>query len=240
MKAYQVPVALRISDSYEIINFILKQHSLTITLIVCASRSDFLADLQGKHHRTLATQLANSDGSNDFLSPTLQQLATSRKVKLAFTPTLPHLRAYLAAFAPSTNQGPAWLQCHRPMLVILGLVDLHRQTSEHSAQGISRTLAIAVESARLAGMNLVLGEYYREGDNDEFNGFDDGATGDVNGPQQDPWAEQIPILTGSVRFGNDERLRTGSKVDVGKVLSRWCRFMTLDSMLPLESEMQPH
>ena len=242
MENYQAPVAIRLNDGHEFIDFILKQHNLIISLIICASRSDFLTGLQGKLQRA-HTQVPNLDKSSGFLAPILQVIATSRKVKLAFTPTLPHLRAYLAAFNPSVNHRAA-LDCHQPsflmpMLVILGLVDLHRPTSEHSAQGISRTLAIAVEAARLAGMKLALGEYYKQDGNDDINGIHDDAAGVSDRAQQDPWTEQIPILSGSIRFGNDERLRTGSIVDVGKVLGRWCRFVTLDTMLPRGSEIHP-
>ena len=242
MDDLQGPVAIRLVDSKELIDFVLK-HSLTSALICCTSRSDFLADLQGKLQRTPTTQLPNSDGSCDYLSPTLQILTTSRKIKLAFTPTLPHLRAYLTALLPPTDHKTAWIECHRescpmPMLVILGLVELHRASSEHSAQGISRTLAIAVEAARLAGMKLSLGEYYKEVDNDNNNGIHDGAAKIYDGGQQDPWTEQIPVLSGSVRFGHNEGCR-GTTVSVRKVLGRWCRFVTLDTMLPVELEMQP-
>lgn len=228
MANLQAPVAIQLVDSYEIVDFILK-YNLTATLICCACRSDFLADLQGKLN------------SNALLSPTLQLLATSRKVQLAFTPTLPHLRAYLAALNLRTNHNVAWLDCPQPrflkqILVILGLVNLHRPSSEHSAQGISRTLAIAVEAARLAGVKLVLGEFCEKVNNEEVNGIHDGATGNSNWVQQDQWTEQIPILSGSVRFGNNEGLRTGSTVNVGKVLGRWCRFVTLDTILPGESQ----
>lgn len=244
MENRQTPVAIRLIDSIEIIDFIFK-HNLTTTLICCASRSDFLAHLQGKLQRMPTTQLPTSNGGCDFLSPTLQLLATSRKIKLAFTPTLPHLRAYLAASHPPRTHATAWLDCQQasflmPMLVILGLVDLHRPTSEHSAQGISRTLAIAVESARLAGMKLAFGEYYRGVDNNDIDGIHDGVTGVLDRAQQDPWTEQIPILSGSVRFGNNEELRTGSTVNVGKVLGRWCKFVTLDTILPGEPETQHH
>lgn len=246
METPQAPVAVRFGDSTEIIDFILQKYNLTTTtLIVCASRVDFLADLQSKLQRTRTAQGSNPDGSSDLLSPTLQLLATSRKVQLAFTPTLSHLRAYLTAFNPATNDKSARLDCHHPtyvmpMLVVLGLVDLHRPSSEHSAQGISRTLAIAVEAARLAGMKLAIGEYYKKDDNDDINGIRDSANGFFDGTQQDPWTEQIPILSGSVRFGNNEGLRTGSTVDVRKVLGRWCRFVTLDTMPPCELEKQPH
>lgn len=244
MDNFQGPVAIRLVDSKEIIDFVLK-HNLTISLICCASRSEFLADLQGKLQRTPTTQRPNSDGSCDFLCPTLQLLATSRKIKLAFTPTLPHLRAYLTALLPPTDHRTAWIDCHRPsclmpMLVILGLVELHRASSEHSAQGISRTLAIAVEAARVAGMKLALGEYYKEVDNDNNNGIHiNGAAEGYDGAQQDPWTRAIPVLSGSVRFGSNEGLCTGTAVNVGQVLGRWCRFVTLDTMLPVELEPQP-
>lgn len=243
MESLQAPVAIQLVNSHEILDFILTKN-LTTTLIFCVSRSDYLADLLGKLQGTPTTQWSTLDRGYDFLSPTLQLLATSRKIKLAFTPTLPHLRAYLAAFNSSTKHGAAWLQCRQssfpmPILLILGLVDLHRPTNEHSAQGISRTIAIAVESARLAGLKLVIGEYHKGADNSDVNGFHEGMTGVSDRATQGPWAEQIPILSGSVRFGNNEELRTGSTVDVGRVLERWCKFVTLDTMLPGESETLP-
>ena len=243
MENLQEPVAVQLVDSHEILDFIFTKN-LTTALIPCVSRSDYLADLLGNLHRTPPSQWSTSDGGCDFLSPSLQLLAASRKVKLAFTPTLPHLRAYLAAFNPSTKYGAAWLQCRQssfpvPILLILGLVDLHRPTNEHSAQGISRTIAIAVESARLAGLKLVIGEYHKGADNNDVNGFHEGVTGVSDRATQDPWAEEIPILSGSIRFGNNEELRTGSTVDVGRVLKRWCKFVTLDTMLPGESETLP-
>lgn len=245
------PVAIRFMSSIEIIDCILKQYNFTITVIVCASRSAFLADLQDELHSTHSTLLQKPHERSDhlaphtLLSPTLRLLAASRMVHLAFIPTLPHLRAYLAALKAPTNPSGASRQCHQPnsrraMLVILSLVDLHRSTSEYSAQGISRTLAIAVEAARLAGLKLVLGERYMEDDNEDIDGVNDGATGAVNTAQQKPWTEQIPILSGSVRFGNGEGLRAGRAVNVGKVLGRWCRFVTMDTILPRESDILIH
>lgn len=244
MESLHAPVAIQLVDSREILDFIFMKN-LTTTLICCVSRSDYLADLQAKLQGTPTTRLPTLDGGCDFSSPTLQVLATSRKVNLAFTPTLPHLRAYLATFNSSTNQVAAWLQCRQssfpmPILLILGLVDLHRSTNEHSAQGISRTIAIAVEAARLAGLKLIFGEYHKGADNNDVNEIHEGVTGFSNRVAQDPWTEQIPLLSGSVRFGNNEELRTGSTVDVGNVLGRWCKFVTLDTMLPAQSEKQPH
>lgn len=251
MEHDRTPVAIRFISSIEIIDCILKQDNVTISLIVCASRSAFLEDLQGELHGTHSTHLPESHKRSNYmsphtlLSPTLRLLATSRMVRLAFIPTLPHLRAYLAALKAPTYPSRPSLQCHQPnsrraMLVILSLVDLHRSTIEYSAQGISRTLAIAVETARLAGLKLVLGERYTEDNTDDVDRVNESATGAVNTAQRNPWTEEIPVLSGSVRFGNGKGLRAGRTINVGNVLGRWCRFVTMDTIFPRESDILLH
>jgi hypothetical protein len=245
MQHHQSPVAVRLTEYAEIIDFILKQNNVATTMIICATRASFLADIQAEVQRIEPTPLLNSPGQGDsglphsFLSPVLQVLATSRMIHLAFAPTLPHLRAYLAVFSTTKNGKAASLHCHqstsrRSMLVILDLVAIHRSTSEYSAQGLSRTLAIAVEAARLGGMNLALAEHYKGDNDDSSSGINDAARRAVNDAQQGPWKEQVPILSGSIRFGNDEGLWAGKTIDVGKVLGRWCGFVTLDKMIPVE------
>lgn len=239
MGGYRSPVAIQLLNSAQIIDFVLKQTTIITTIVVCASRSAFLARLQGELQEQLSTPPTNTDEGNDnllsstFLFPSLHLLATSRRVHLAFTPTLPHLRAYLAAFnAPKTPTTAPFEDQSMSMLLILSLVDLHRSTSEYSAQGISRTLAIAVEAAELAGMKLVLGEYSREENQEDVGGEHvDGRLGASSSARQDLWEEQIPILSGSIRFRNDEGLRLGRTVSLGRVLGRWCRFVTMDTII---------
>ena len=101
------------------------------------------------------------------------------------------------------------------MLVIWGLASLHRSTVEDSAQGLCRTLAAAVETAKGNGQRLVLAE--------EGIALDGGV-----GSSGDPWEEQVPLLSGSVRFGGEERVWAGRTVEVRKVVGRWCRFVTID------------
>jgi hypothetical protein len=245
MHDHQSPVAVRLTNYAEIIDFIVKQNNVPTTMIICAARASFLADLHAEMQRREPTTLLNLPEKDDsfsphsFLSPILQVLATSRMIHLAFAPTLPHLRAHLAVFSTNKNGKAASLHCRqstsrRSMLVILDLVAIHRSTSEYSAQGLSRTLAIAVEAARLGDMNLALAEHYKGDNDDSSSGINDGARRAVNDAQQSPWKEEVPILSGSVRFGNDEGLWAGKTVDVGKVLGRWCRFVALDKMIPVE------
>ena len=103
------------------------------------------------------------------------------------------------------------------MLAIWGLASLHRSTAEHSAQGISRSLAAAAETAELNGQRLVLAEPMALGGDVE----DDGGVGEGG----DPWREQVPLLSGSVRFGEEERVWAGKTVEVKGVVGRWCRFV---------------
>ena len=105
------------------------------------------------------------------------------------------------------------------MLAIWGLASLHRSTAEHSAQGLSRTLAAAVETAKVNGQRLVLAEASTSDGDVEDEGAGSGG---------DPWREQVPLLSGSVRFGGEERVWAGRTVEVRKVVGRWCRFVTID------------
>ena len=103
----------------------------------------------------------------------------------------------------------------RPMLAVWGLVGLHRLTGEYSAQGLSRSLGAAVERAEGCGQRLVLGE-------EEAGSVDGGGVGGGGG---DPWREQVPLLSGSVRFGGEDRVWAGKTVEVKRVVGRWCRFV---------------
>lgn len=239
MEGHRSPVAIRSNRFVETIDFILKQNIPT-TIIICATRSTFLTDLQEELQRTGIDPLSNSRDHGDLLfthpllSPTLNLLATSKRVHLVFTPTLAHLRAYLSAFA--TKSRATSPQCHEPssgvsLLVMLSLVALHRPTSEYSAQGLSRTLAIAVETASLTNMKLVLVENYTDDENGDVGGLNGLATRALNRAQQDLWKEQVPILSGSIRVGNGKGIWAGRTVDVGKVLGRWCKFGVMEDMI---------
>ena len=96
------------------------------------------------------------------------------------------------------------------------MANLHRSTAEHSAQGLSRSLAAAVEAAKFNGQRLVLAESTTLSGEVEYEGI---------GSAGDPWKEQVPLLSGSVRFGGEGRLWAGKTVEVQRVVARWCRFV---------------
>ena len=98
----------------------------------------------------------------------------------------------------------------------------HRSTAEYSAQGLSRTLAVAVESASLAEQRLVLAEAKIQNIGEQYG---DSEAFDVT--FENPWKEQVPVLSGSIRFGGEDRLWAGKTIEVGHVLARWCRFVKL-------------
>ena len=151
--------------------------------------------------------------------PTIHLIAKSSSVTLAFVPTVAHLRAYVATlYLPTPSPALADARpkgSQYPMLAVWGMADLHRSTAEHSAQGLSRSLAVVVEAASRNGQRLVLAEA-RALDDEEGEG------------EGDPWREQVPLMSGSVRFGGEDRVWAGKTVEVARVVRRWCRFVRVD------------
>lgn len=234
LTAPMCPIALPPMLCTELVNYVLFRHRSPTTLIICSTRESFLEDLQACIKSTRPqTQSEDLDedlsaSSHHLLIPTIHQIALSRTINLAFTPTLPHLRAYLAAYdvPPVCNSTLSPADSRVPILAIWGMATLHRSTFEHSAQGLSRTLAIAVEAATQAGQNLVLAESSRSGSRD------DNATDDIlNFAADNPWKEQVPLLSGSVRFAGEDRAWAGRTIEVGRVMARWCKFTRTDNLI---------
>ena len=111
-----------------------------------------------------------------------------------------------------------------PTLALLNSISLHRSTTEHSAQGLSHTLAIGVEAANRAEMQLIIAESRKIDDSDSSVDVDLGGSR----PWIDYWREQVPLLSCSIGFGVDKRVSTGRTVEIGSVLRRWCRFAQLE------------
>lgn len=229
------PIAVVLSYHIELIDYILKAPTAPTTLVICASRDSFLRHLQADIQSAPLVS-SPSDENNDttalhrLLIPTIHLLAATRSIRLAFTPSLPHLRAYLATFESTaeTDTHPASYQSQSSrssVLVILGLVALHHSTSEYSAQGLSRSLAIAVEAAYSTKMKLILAELRNENGNENSNADNE----IVSGTHHDPWKERIPLLNGSTGFGTEERVWAGRTIHIGRVIRRWCKFETLDA-----------
>lgn len=181
-------------------------------IIVCGTRSEFLVQLSA----AIRLQRSEPDISPrlDLLTKSIGLLAHSSKIQLTFCPTLESLRAYLAIMGPNdigitdaTDRGSGF----RPKLAILDLVALHATTTELAAQGLSRTLAAAVEAASRAGMDLLLCECVNAVDPSSANW----------GGRL--WDTQIPLLNGSVRI-RDEGNWGGHGVSIKQVAQRWFSF----------------
>lgn len=218
------PMATTSPSLVELINSILKVHTAPTTLVICATRESFLQLLQTDFHRDSPESL------HPLLVPTIHLLASTRTIRLAFTPTLGHLRAYLATYQltietlekSSRFQGLASLS---PMLFIFGLVALHSSSTEFSAQGLSRSLAIAVEAADNARAKLVLAELRKKCENETMDAGDHISEIET---EFDPWRQQVSLLNGSVRFGDDSRPWSGRTIEVRKIVGRWCKFEALE------------
>jgi hypothetical protein len=180
-------------------------------LIVCATRPEFLLHLTA----AIRSQRADPDtaASHDLLTKTIGLLARSSKIRLAFCPTLESLRAYLAVLGANSNESTEEIRSRdRQLLSILDMVAMHVTTSEFSAQGLSRTLASAVEAAYSAGMDLRLYEC--------TNALDPSSA--VWGRKL--WDMSVPSLNGSVRMRGDESTWGGRGVTVKRVAERWFEF----------------
>ena len=228
------PIALAPLLCTDFMDFILRHHTPPTTLVICSTREAVLQELQANMdntHPRESTVDPNDESSTDgtekslrhpLLVPTIHLIAKSRSVNLAFAPTLPHLRAYIATYATDASAESSSSAFTKPgsqfpMLAVWGLVNLHRSTAEHSAQGLSRSLAAAVETAKLNGQRLVLAESAALTGEVEYEG-----TSGIG----DPWKEQVPLLSGSVRFRVEDRNWAGRTVEVERVVRRWCRFVT--------------
>ncbi|KAL8712956.1 MAG: hypothetical protein Q9220_002814 [cf. Caloplaca sp. 1 TL-2023] len=224
----QAGVALPPMKCNEFIEHVLENHKAPTTIIICSSREDFLDKLyhslqpQNAYQDFDPTKEAGDEKLHPLLVPTIHRLSTARTVNLAFVPSLPHLRAYLASFTPSRDamQGSSSLAkpgLQTSMLAIYGLVSLHRDTTEYAVQGLSRSMANAVETAEAWGMRLTLVEDSEDWVTPMAELVSDGeavALGTF-------WTEQIPLLNSSIAL-SDDRIWAGRKVDLKAVIARWC------------------
>lgn len=218
------PVVLPPCSPSDMISYAL-QHPGT-TIMICSTRSAFL--------NSLASSVCENPESH-LLHATLHQIASSRSTTLAFLQTISHLRAYLAVFQPKTTlDTPASMRSdtRKPLLLVYGLLNLHRDTSEWSAQGLGITMASLVEAGSRHSCRIVMCEEDVEEDLDIIDAITiEEETGDLQREERDEmrksncWHEAMPILNGSTRRLVDEEAGwAGRTVEVGRVLQRWCLF----------------
>jgi hypothetical protein len=164
-----------------------------------------------------------------------------KTLRVVFCPDIPHLRAYLATYSMSlAKRSPAAdtalrLTDAQPTLAILNPLQLHRNTSAFSAQGLSRSLSLAVEASYLTNCKLILAE---SSDSSRTEGLPNSSPAHEHAAELpqiclDPWDEEVPILNAtSKRLGE---LSVGRTVTVKTVAERWCTFERLPQQNALYS-----
>ncbi|KAI1079158.1 hypothetical protein F5B20DRAFT_181132 [Whalleya microplaca] len=228
------PLLLSPALPSELLTYILNHHAYPTTLIICSSRIDFLTSLAedirqqanpplspGEHgtEPSSSTPPGTNQGplKHQLLSSPLYQIATSKHIRVVYIPTVTHLRAYLTVFTPEDSKVPApppdFNHSRKSRHIILyGFLEIHRDTSEWSAQGLGNSAAALVELGhRLSWQTLVV----------EPRGNAPGCT------FEDLLKETAPYLSGGTRrIGPDaeEGGWSGRTVDVGRILKRWFRF----------------
>ena len=249
------PIALPPALPSELLEYVLTHQAYPTTLIICQPRGIFLSSLlQAVQHTSPAPPPpppepgldASSDvGTHEeqpqrhqLLIPTLHQVATSRSINLVFIPTVTHLHAYLSVFpGPDLIEAPPeqeWTKGRRkvPLLVIYGMLGLHRDTSEWSAQGLGNSLSGCVEAGWRSGRRVVVLEE-RKVDDDTCGEIDEEALLDEDDPERlteqtcKAWEERVPMLNGSIRragLESEDGGWSGRTVEVGRILARWFRF----------------
>ena len=223
------PIILPFEYVTDFIEHIVHHHVSPTVIVVCSTRESFLKQmyLAGQremldHQPDIASDMASehiNSGPHRLLVPTIGLLASIRSINLVFCPSLQHLRAWLAAYDPHSSLERLENRIHgTPFLGLLNPLQLHRPTSDFAAQGISRTLAAAVEAADRNGMRLAIVEC--RGLDEEHVELTDGMAS--------VWEEQIPLLNLTARQSGSERSLTGRRVSIGRVMGRWCRFERLE------------
>jgi hypothetical protein len=141
------------------------------TLVICASKADFYSAVLNDLTNDSTTNHTDDDtddhtidytdgymNDNSFgLSPTLENLERSSRLKVYFCDTLAILHGRL-----STLDEP------RPLVLLYPLA-LHLTLSAHSAQALNRTIAAAVDAACRLDVELFLLEPGSKTDQDPWN-----------------------------------------------------------------------
>ncbi|KAB8297893.1 hypothetical protein EYC80_001680 [Monilinia laxa] len=268
------PITLPPALPSELLTWILQHSAYPTTILVCKPRAAFLSSLLADITSSNPPSPASSNNipssppnsisattpfqatCHPLLLKTLNQISLSRHISLVYIPTISHLRAYLSVFTPKTGSeleahpGRKWDEVgkKRAMIVVYGLVELHRDTSEWSAQGLSRSLAGLVEMGGRDKRALVCLEERKveiEGVeeieidlNVDGDGMFDGEINNRHGTRSDDnmrrekrirkeWEEKVPMLNGTVRragFQGADNGWSGRTIEVAQIFARWFDF----------------
>ena len=202
---------------------VLEHYAHPTTLVVCSTSTDFVQRC-----------VDDDDGGDSVLhTASLLQVAVARHIRVAFVPTVAHLRGFLAALdlaasrvpAPpaadllvSSGGAPPPVRRGDHALSVYDVLQLHWDTSEWSSQGLSASAAVLVEAGWRTGLDVMVV---------------DGGSGHVGGPGTEAGStnttttvldEKTPVLSSGPRRQLQRAgypLRTER---VKAVLARWFSF----------------
>ncbi|KAF4980875.1 hypothetical protein FZEAL_3221 [Fusarium zealandicum] len=211
------PIVLSPATPSELLLYIISYHRYPTTLIIGSSKADFHSALTQDVTDYLTLQVKDSETSplsHPFQKTSLYQIAISRQIRIVFAPTVTHLRAYLSVFshkdspvAAPPNHVPS---ARAPLLLVYGLLALHRDASEWSAQGIGNSAALLVDAAARTSFRPAVVEPKGVAGHDDIEHLG---------------GELIPLLNGTAR--KDDGSWSGRCVSINQVLSRWFEFEVL-------------
>jgi len=216
------PLVLSQASPAELLHYVVSHQTYPTTLLICLSREAFheslLQDVKDRSEVIGQGPEEANDRTLSLLSAPLYQRAIARHIRMLFIPTVTHLRAYLAIFAPEDSKTPAPPEfdatleptaAKAPFLLVYGFLEAHRDSSEWSAQGISTTAAALVESAQRYSFRAVTVEPRGSGGHETFEAL---------------LHDAAPVLSGGGR--RDDGGWTGRTVEMRRILGRWFRFQT--------------
>ena len=192
-----------------------------IHLIICMSKENFAENvIAGSLSGNTVLPAGHLDLIPSILTPSLSFAQSSRNISVTFAPSLMHLRAHLVGFmepCPDSSDDKESRDDSEPPLILalVGLLNLHTPTSEFSAQGLSRTLALAVDAADQRGSGLQIAELTDRTmhDSDDQGGH----------TPPGPWKQNVPLLNSSIRSQGDDQIWAGRSLEYGSVVRAWCQ-----------------
>lgn len=229
------PLVLSPTLPSELLTYIANHAHHPTTLLICSTRDDFLStlvdDVKGQTEKSatgneINTSAQDQDQDLDHQPPVftdhrllhapLHLVARTRHIRTLFVPTVSHLRALLATLDPADSKIPPpppppptatqITSNSPPLLLVYGMLELHRDTSEWSAQGLGTTMAGLVEASARLGMRAVVVE----------------PRGEEMTSLEEVLHEGMPLLSSSARrLADGDEGWSGRRVEVGRVLGRW-------------------
>ncbi|KAL7924525.1 hypothetical protein ACQKWADRAFT_286899 [Trichoderma austrokoningii] len=234
------PIILSPFTPSELVQYVVTHHRYPTTILIGWPKHTFVEvlteDVNLQLHLQRQTAVENNDKINEEegeeelssakLPPnhplqrkTLLQTAVSRHIRLLFVPSSTHLRAFLGTFSatdsqippPPASSLPNADHSGPPMLIVYGLLELHRDSIEWSAQGIGTTATYLIEAAARNSYRAAVVEPRGAMGFEALDEFLD---------------EEVPVLSGTAT--KSDGTWSGRTVAVRRVLARWFEFERQD------------